>query len=226
MKGHIFLSGGGDREDTVALDQKFFDLMPDGSEILYIPIALNREAAGFTACYDWFSGCVNMHRGQRKIDVTMILMEDEIPDLNQFEAIYIGGGDTFKLLDYVMRKGLGTKLPEYIESGRIVYGGSAGAIILGKTINTVKEENEHNFNYSDGLNLLGGLSVHCHYEPKLDEKIKNAATEVGTPVIVMPENAGIAIHQDSVELVGDVLLFNPEKEVMTKEYLESKLWPR
>lgn len=223
MKGHIFLSGGGDREDTVILDRKYFDLLSDGAKVLYIPIALNKDTAGFAACYDWFSGCVSMHKGDKKINVTMILMEDEIPELSQFEAVYIGGGDTFKLLDYVIRKGLDKKLPEYVEAGGVLYGGSAGAIILGKDINTVKEENEYNFSYNLGLNMIGGVSFHCHYEEKLDDKIRNAAIEVQTPVIAMPEDSGIAIHPDSVEIVGNVLLFNPEKKQLEQSQLEQLL---
>jgi len=226
MKGHLFFSGGGDREDTVVLDQKFFDLIPNGGKVLYIPIALNRTAEGFADCKVWFSGCVDMHKGEKQIEVTMILMDDEIPELSQFDAIYIGGGNTYKLLTYIHDKGLNKKLPQYVENGGILYGGSAGAIILGKTVDTVNEENDANYLYHDGLNLVGGLSMICHYEEKLNEKIIASVAEIGTPIIAMPENAGFAIHPDSIEVVNEALLFSPVKTKLTKEYLESVVWKK
>ncbi|NWF65812.1 MAG: Type 1 glutamine amidotransferase-like domain-containing protein [Chloroflexi bacterium] len=224
MKGHIFLSGGGDREDTVVLDKKFFNLLPSGSKILYIPIALNRDAIGFAACHDWFSGCISMHSGNKDIDFRMILEDEDVPELADFNAIYIGGGNTFKLLNYIKEKKLDKRLVKYLKNGGILYGGSAGAIILGENINTVKEENDSNYEYSRGLNLVGGLSLICHYEPNLNEKIMASVNEISTPIIAMPEDSGIAIHPDSIEVVGNALIFDPERKKLLKSYLQKRLW--
>lgn len=223
MNGHIFLSGGGECEDTAVLDSKYFSRLPNRAEILYIPIALNRDATRYKACYDWFSGCVSKHAKNKNINITMLLQGEDIPELSKFTAIYIGGGNTFKLLTFFINNKLDKKLIKYIDDGGIFYGGSAGAIILGKDINTVKEENDNDYRYSKGLNMVGGLSVICHYQPKLDEKISVSTEEIKTPIIAMPENSGIAIHPNSIEVIGNTFIFLPKKQKLTNSYLEKIL---
>lgn len=147
MKGKLILSGGGDLKESYRLDEKYFLYLPPHSKILYIPIALKRDMMGFEACYDWFSTIISTHAKEKDIDFSMILENDVIPDLNVFDSIYLGGGNTFKLLDYVVTKNLSSKIIDFLNIGGVVYGGSAGAIIFGKDIRTVEEENDNNYTH-------------------------------------------------------------------------------
>lgn len=210
MKGKIFLSGGGGLEESKDLDTKFFDSLDSGDKILYIPVALNRDHIGFEACYDWFSSVVAYHNDNKDLDFTMILENDDIPNLDNYDVIYIGGGDTFKLLDYIIRKDLVSKLKDYINNGGIVYGGSAGAIILGKDIRTVENENDNNYQYYQGLNLINDLSIICHYKDELDMDIKDAIIKLGGVIVALPENSGLILTDDGIEKVGSPFIFNKE----------------
>jgi len=49
--------------------------------------------------------------------------------LQKYDTVYIGGGDTFKLLKLIRESGFDEKLLRYYKSGGAIYGGSAGAII-------------------------------------------------------------------------------------------------
>lgn len=219
-KGHIILSGGGDIKDSFKLDERFFSLLKNNAKILYIPIALNRDRVGFEACYDWFSNIISSHNGEKEIDFSMILEKDKIPDLENYDSVYIGGGNTYKLLDFIIRNNVGQKIVDFIEKGGIVYGGSAGAIVLGKDIRTAEEENDNNYSYFRGLNLLGGQSVICHYEETLDEKIFKSAQKIHSRIIALPENSGIIIGGDVIEIVGRVLIFheNNKKQILTSGF--------
>ena len=130
MKGKLILSGGGDLKISYNLDEEFFSLLKNNAKILYIPIALKRDRIGFEACYDWFSNIIATHAKDKDIDFSMILEHDSIPDLKNYDCVYIGGGNTFKLLDFIINKQLDEKILDYLNSGGIVYGGSAGAIIF------------------------------------------------------------------------------------------------
>jgi len=88
------------------LDEKYFSLLDDSSKILYIPIALNRTKLGYEACYDWFSKIISEHSKDKDIDFTMLLENDQIPNLNEYNSIYLGGGNTYKLLDYIYRNNI------------------------------------------------------------------------------------------------------------------------
>jgi len=206
----IFLSGGGDAKDSFELDKKFFALLNNNSKILYIPIALGRDKIGYEACYDWFSTIISRHSLEKDIDFTMLLEDDNIPNLNGYNAIYVGGGNTYRLLDYVYRKNFIKNFLDFIKSGGIIYGGSAGAIIMGKDIRIVEEENDKNYQNFLGLNLLEGKSVKCHYEDNFDLEIFSFVQKIGSQVLALPENAGLILDANSkvIEIIGEVYIFD------------------
>ncbi|MBU2578845.1 Type 1 glutamine amidotransferase-like domain-containing protein [Patescibacteria group bacterium] len=222
-KGYIILSGGGNIEMSFNLDEKYFSLLKNNTKILYIPIALNRTKIGFEACYDWFSTVISNHSGEKDIDFTMLFENDEIPDFETYDSIYIGGGNTYKLLDYIYRENVGKKIIDYIKRGGIFYGGSAGAIVLGKDIRTVEEENDNDYSCFNGLNLLGGQSVICHYEETFDEKIFKSVQKINSQIIALPENSGIIIGGNIVEMAGKAFIFgeNNKKQILTSKFVSN-----
>ncbi|HEX6977099.1 MAG TPA: Type 1 glutamine amidotransferase-like domain-containing protein [Patescibacteria group bacterium] len=209
-KGKIILGGGGDIDISVGIDKKYFSLLKNNSKILYIPIALNRTKTGFEASYDWFSTVIVKHSNQKDIDFTMLLEDDEIPDLKLYDSIYMGGGNTYKLLNYIKKSGLDEKIKTFIKNGGIVYGGSAGAIILGKDIRTVEEENDSNYSYYEGLNLLGGKSVICHYKEEADKNVYKTIKKTKSEVLALPEDSGMILDSEGKmeEKVGTIYIFN------------------
>lgn len=223
MKSYIFISGGGDISDTQELDRKYFELLRNNSKILYIPIAMEADRIGYEDCYDWFTTLISTHNQGKEIDFTMLLENDHISDLIKYDAVYIGGGNTFTLLNYLVKNNLHQGLTEYINSGGIVYGGSAGAIVFGKDIRTVEEENNKNYVNYIGMNVLNNCSIICHYEESLDKKIYEAIKKIQTPVIALPENAGLIIGNNTVNIIGKGFIFKEEtKEFLTSDYV-SKL---
>jgi dipeptidase E len=208
-KGYIILSGGGDFKVSFKLDERYFSLLENGSKILYIPIALSRTKLGYEACYDWFSTIISGHSMKKDIDFTMLLENDIIPDFKKYDSIYMGGGNTYKLLDYIYRKNLGEKIVNFLNCGGIIYGGSAGAIVLGKDIRIVEEENDKNYPNFLGSNLLENKSVICHYEESLDSKIFLSAKKTGSQIIALPEDSGLILEPSGkiIEVIGNVYIF-------------------
>lgn len=199
----LIISGGGDEKDTFNIDKVYFDLLKPYSKILYIPIALHQKDFLYEECYDWFSKVINLHCQEKEIDFTMHLDGDNITDLNIYNSIYIGGGNTFKLLDYIYDNNLETLLKDYISQGGLYYGGSAGGIIIGKNIDTVKEENINNSKYNNGLSLIKNYCIYCHYTEDADKKMEKFVKEYKNPVIAIPENMGIFVNDDDFKVVGD-----------------------
>lgn len=211
-KGYLILSGGGDVDISFKIDEKFFSHLMKGSKVLYIPVALDRTMLGFEACYDWFSALVSNHGTDKDIDFTMILEGDAFPNLDNYDAMYIGGGNTYKLLDYFHRKKLEEKIVKFIRKGGVIYGGSAGAMVLGKDIRTVEEENDKNYIHSAGLNLIEGKSIICHYVESLDDKIFEISKRINSKIIALPEDAGLMLDSNGkiLETVGNVFVFDEE----------------
>ena len=218
-QGTIFLGGGGDTIASFAFDQYFFSLLPLQARILYIPVALRRGMRGYESCFDWFSHLIGEHSQLKNIDFEMMLEDVQIPALDTYDAVYIGGGNTYHLLRYLEASGLRQRLITYVYSGGIVYGGSAGAIVLGKDIRTAEEENDRGSARNEGLNLLGEKSIYCHYTHSVDSNISRIVEKISSSVFALPEDSGIVWKNERIEKVfGEVFLFDSQGKLRIDNY--------
>lgn len=202
-KINIYISGGGDANDSFPLDKHFIDNIKIEKGVLYIPIAMEANSYNFDSCYSWITKTLSKISDE-PIDVCMWtdLYNKSWNDIKKFGAIYIGGGNTFKLLNILYNSGFISLLNRYIKNGGVVYGGSAGAIIMGASINTVKEENDNNYKESKGLDLLSGCSLICHYQKKLDKGVLQYIKKNNQGVIALPERTGLVISKSNCLVVG------------------------
>jgi len=123
-------------------------------------------------------------------------------NLKNFDAIYIGGGNTWSLMQELMDSDFSQELISYIKNGGVVYGGSAGAIVLGKHIDTHDDENKINLKDTSGFNLLSDYSVACHYTNEQGNRFRDWAISHNSPIVCLPEEAGLMFGNDSVLCVG------------------------
>lgn len=206
-QGLLFLGGGGDADISAPFDTLFFEKLPQKAKILYLPQAWHHGS--YAGCLEWFRSLV--HSCLPQAQITMLDEKNLSIDFMDFDAVYIGGGNTYKLLDFLVQNDLGKKLKTFIEAGKLIYGGSAGAIIFGSTIATVVEEKE---NYSDNkaLDWCDGYAVRCHYTPDQKESLIQIAHTLRTPVYALPEDSGLIFNQTGtlLETIGDVSLFQKE----------------
>lgn len=200
--GTLFLSGGGDRKHTEKFDEEFRQQIGQAKPLLYIPIAMEGMIS-YEDCYQWMKDVFN------PLDIHEIVMwtdlhHKSVNDLKQFSAVYIGGGNTFYLLNEMRSSGFDEVLKEYIEGDGVVYGGSAGAIILGSNIMTCAylDENTVGMRDFDGLDVLDGLAVWCHYERENDESILHYIRKFNTLVIALPEETGAYYHDGHIKVTS------------------------
>jgi len=213
MKGKLFLSGGGSEKDSYDFDKVFLKTLKT-RKVLYIPLAMEIDAAGYKACYDWITNSLTQFSDEM-IEIIMCLDLKKINKdyLKQFAAVYIGGGNTYRLLDRVYSSCLDKDILKYINDGGVFYGGSAGAIIMGKSIDTVIEENTNKYKYSKGLNILGNYSLIAHYGKNINSenlKVRTFISKYKTPVLAIPEGSGLIVENKVLRTFGKkpVRLFN------------------
>lgn len=201
--GQLYLGGGGGAEDSVELDKRFLSAL-NNKKIVYIPIALTPRDGGYESCYDWITSTLT-NASNDFIEITMWtdLNNKKLNDLENFGGVYIGGGNTYKLLDHLFKTGFNKTLTDYYYNGGLVYGGSAGAIILGKTISIISEENNADYTHESGLNLLNEKSVICHFTDQKETKISKFIQDSKTDVIALTERTGAIISNiNQIESVG------------------------
>lgn len=199
----LILAGGGDAKQSEFVDRLFVSFVPKGKKVIYIPIALQSKSSD--ECYKWF------HSVFYPLGLTNIDMWDDVRnrnrDLKKAGAIYIGGGNTYYLLHKFREAGFDQLLKRFILDGGIVYGGSAGAIILGKDITVSQDKNKVNLRDTKGLALINGFSVWPHYKEEDDEKIWTYISQHKDFVIAIPEDAGVLLEDSKIMAIGDRRVF-------------------
>jgi dipeptidase E len=122
--------------------------------------------------------------------------------LDGYDGVFLGGGNTYMLLNRLRSTGMGLRLAQSIREGLPCYGGSAGAIVLGAHIGSCAHLDCDDVGMTDlaGLDLFDGRAVWCHYQPADADGIRALAREAGLDVLAIAENAAVAF--DGTELRG------------------------
>jgi dipeptidase E len=159
----LFLNGGGDSSDTEPVDREFVAALGDGP-LLYWPFA--RAPETYANCLAWFTQLIT---GYGATTIEMWSQLDKEPrSLSRYGGLYIGGGDTYRLFASLAQSGFDRVLADAAVGGLPVFGGSAGAIILGADIATWVADGAERppADVSRGLDLLDGYSVWPEYEER------------------------------------------------------------
>ena len=98
----LILSGGTGKDKESKLNNLF--LKKAKGKILYIPMA--RETKEYESCLKWMTSHVSKN-------ITMITDLKEKISLSKFKGIYIGGGNTFKLLKEIKEYKFDKKLLKF-----------------------------------------------------------------------------------------------------------------
>lgn len=211
--GQYFLGGGGDTDISFNFDELYFSRLPTNAKILYIPIALNRKDKGYESCKTWFSSLIHLHDKNNNITFTMLLEDDDIPNVSLYDSIYIGGGNTYILLDFIYQKNLHNIIPDFVNNGGIYYGGSAGAIIVGKSILTAEKKDDTAYLHTEGLNKVNGLLLKPHYLSEQDSNLFNINKQTKDSIIAITEESGLIIDQNNIKVIGTAFMFTNNKKV-------------
>jgi dipeptidase E len=199
----LILAGGGDAADAAPLDRLFARWVGAGT-VLYVPVAMDGTRPTYAACDAWVRS-VFAPLGVRDVTTCTDLAALDDAALDRAAGVYIGGGNTFRLLDLVRRSGFGRRLIRYAARGGPVYGGSAGAILLGRDTATSAHADANDVGLIDtrGLDLAGGCSAWCHYVPDVDdERIAAYLRAHDEPVLAIPEQVGVVIEDGRSSAIG------------------------
>jgi len=141
------------------------------------------------------------------------------------EAIFIGGGNTFELLNQLYQQELLEDLTNVIENGIPYLGTSAGSNICGLNI---KNTNDMPIIYPPSFDALGTIpfNINAHYLDPLqgskhmgetrETRIKEFHVFNETPVLGLREGSWISVEGDEISLKGKdtARLFQKNKEAV------------
>jgi dipeptidase E len=136
-------------------------------------------------------------KGKRKEEVKKIL--------DQADIIFVGGGNTFYLLDEANISGFTELVPDYVYNGVIYVGGSAGSYIACPTIEAAgwmnSDRNVVNLQNLKAMNLVPCI-IKAHHEPAKSSAIKEAMLNCQYPVKILTDNQALLVEDDDYKVVG------------------------
>ena len=176
--------------------------------------------------YDRYTDAVRNSFAKINIKVIGIHTYKDMKDaLLNSEAIFIGGGNTFELLNQLYQQQLLVPLKNTIENGIPYLGTSAGSNICGLNI---KNTNDMPIIYPPSFEALAIIpfNINAHYLDPLkgskhmgetrETRIKEFHVFNKTPVLGLREGSWISIEGDKISLKGKhtARLFNKNKEAV------------
>ncbi len=200
----LILAGGGRAEDSRPLDERFAEWIGPAGRMLYLPIAMDGQRPyTYAQCLDWVSS-VYHPLGVTDIEMWTSLANRDHAELDGFDAAFIGGGNTFRLLHLMQQSGFDQALARFVARGGAVHGGSAGAILLGRDIMTCAymDTNEVGIVDTAGLDLADGYAIWCHYRPENNERIAAYIEQHGFPVLALSERSGVQVEGKRLSAIG------------------------
>lgn len=199
----LFLCGGGSGKQILNALYKFSNILNKKKAILYIPLAMESEK--YDSCYDWFKKEIEMIN-LNNFEMVRSSYELSQKRLEDYSALFIGGGNTYKLLKELKENNNYTKIETYLKNDGIIFGGSAGAIIFGKDINSclLDDANITNLGDTKGFNYLNEYSILCHLKNKNFNKNKKYLKEYSNEnkLIYLPEDDVIFINNKKISIIG------------------------
>lgn len=200
----LFLCGGGSGKQINDVYRYFSNILDKSKPILYIPFAM--DDIKYDNCYTWFSKEI-AHFGVTDFEMVRNCNQLLSKNFNNYSAIFIGGGNTFKLLSELKKGSIIPKLDEYLKNDGIIFGGSAGAIIFGRDINSCLMNDENLIGLKDcsGLDMLNHYSILCHYnETGMSSNSKNYLLDYSKKyaTICLPETGTIMVDNKNIIFLG------------------------
>ncbi len=202
----VFFCGGGSGNQTIEAYKKLNEVIDHNKPILYIPLAMNSER--YDDCFEWI--CKELEN----VDIPSIKMIRSVYEITKenlfnYSSIFIGGGNTYKLLKELKSCEAFFKIKEYLDNDGIVFGGSAGAIILGECIDTCKYADNNEVNLEDlmGFNTFNSFSFLCHFTNETLDKTelnRKYLLELSKEekIIALPEEITLYYEDGYFEVLG------------------------
>lgn len=203
----VFLCGGGAGVQTIEANKRLNEVIDHSKPCLYIPLAM--EAEMYDSCYEWIQGELS------SVDIPgidMVRSGEELAEkyFEDYSFLFIGGGNTFKLLRDIKMSGAFEKIREYLEKGGVAFGGSAGAIIFGRDLEAcvLDDSNDVKLTDIDGYDVLDGISVLCHFGNRTAEKDETSRQfllelSLRRKAVALPEEVTLFVNDDKIEVIGD-----------------------
>ena len=149
-----------------------------------------------------------------KVGKRLALMDYEVigDDFTNADAVFVGGGNTFRLLKALQERKLLAPLRDRVRGGLTYAGSSAGSVLASPTIRTTNDMPIVECSSLDALGLIS-FQLNCHYldpDPNSthkgetrEERIREFHEESSLLVLGLREGTMLRVEDGAVTLQGE-----------------------
>lgn len=127
--------------------------------------------------------------------------------LSEVDVVYVNGGNTFYLLDWVRKTGFDKVVRDFVDRGGIYLGVSAGTMLVGPKIDLAgwKEDWDKNVTGIKDTRGLGfvNFAISPHYVESDLELLTEKSRNVDYPVVGLADSQAIVVDGSKVYAVGE-----------------------
>ena len=210
----LILCGGGAGKQVVESYKEFAKTVGEG-KVMYVPLAW--DDGPYEDCLNWFKTEMKPF-GVFDIDLITDAWQITEERLRNVKGVFIGGGNSYKLLKMLKDTKAFENLRKFaLKEDTVVMGGSAGALIWGKSIDTCKDDglgiksvcdqNIVGLEDTSGFNMVNEFSLLVHYKKKeeqigLTKQRINRLLKEGYKLICLPEETSLVIDEKDFRIIG------------------------
>lgn len=185
----------------------FLELLPQKPEklkVVFIPTAADPEKD------KWFVKASRDELLKLKFKVGDVDLKENPEEIKKkleaSDIIYINGGNTFYLLDWVRKSGLDKYLEKLINEGKIYIGCSAGSILVGPNIEVSGfsvewDKNIVSLKNLTGLNLVP-FAISPHFTEKERELLARKSKNLNYPIIAISDQQAVLVQGNNWKVIG------------------------
>ena len=219
MTRHLMLVSNSTNHGTGYLDHclpEMMEVLAERRRLAFVPFALHDQEA-----YTETARARFQHVG---VEVRGVPANaGGVDTLDWAQAVFVGGGNTFRLLKTLRDTGLLTAIRRGVEHGLVYFGASAGSNVAAPTIRTTNDMPIVQPDSFDGLGLVP-FQINPHYlDPPTDsthmgetreQRLLEYLEENATPVVGLREGGWIRVEDERAWLGGarGARLFRRDRE--------------
>lgn len=227
----LMLIGGGEigrgtkPYETKEIDEEIVKMTnKEKPKLLFIGLA-NSYADSY---YDYIKnifknlGCETMYLKKKNVTKNPDIVKNKIEEA---DIIYIGGGDTIKLMDTVKEYKIDELLKKAKERNCVLAGISAGAILLSKSgfsDSYILREESDKHEFVKGLNFIDiNICPHFHSDEKKQKDLENDLKNNNKEVYGLENCAALKIEDNKITVIKSKKDANAYLCKYEKKYIEN-----
>jgi len=181
-------------------------------KIAYIPSQSDSTRKYFNQKVEWYKQFDI--EGLFYFDIDQEYKEEDTQELLSCDAIHLSGGNTYYFLNSLKKRGLISKLQNFVAQGGVLIGVSAGSIVMSQTIaaTTIDEDlggDQNTIELKDfsaiGLNDFEFFPHFNKDNPEIVKRIKEYSIKSKSTIYTWKDGDGIIVDGDNMRFFGQVL---------------------